>query len=59
MESQPKNPEFRNNPENFIHETIKLMLYSTSADPESFVRGGPTLMFWCVFLDDEGTKGSK
>ena len=47
MESQPQNPEFRNNPENF-HECI----HTSCADPESFLRGGPTLTFFLVY--DEG-----
>ena len=36
----------------FIHVGL---VYTTCADPDSFVRGGPTLTtFCCVFLVDEG-----
>ena len=52
MESQPQNPEFRNNPENFhpwhrhqisfkgVQTCERYKISGT--DPESFVRGGPT-----------------
>ena len=29
-------------------------MHDTCVDPENFVRGGPTLMFWGVFLVDKG-----
>ena len=57
MDSQPQNPGFMINPEKFTHdiremERIRQACAYAWADPENFVRGGPSLTTF--FFVDEG-----